>query len=98
MGDGLRKTTDKFLFGEDPSQRSELQAGLRDFSHGCFHFFGGVVNSICGNTQKANEDFKRCGDHFGGENLKQISKERRDRSSERKMQVVNAMNEPDTFN
>ena len=98
MGDAIRNYTDKYIFGEDPSERSSIQAGLRDLSHGCFHFIGGVVNSVAGNKEKADEDFQRCGDHFGGENLKQISKERRDRSSERKMQVVRAMNEPDTFN
>lgn len=95
MGDPLRGFTDKFLFGEDPSQRSTLQALGRDGSHGIFHFGRGVLNFICGNIQEANEDFKRSGDHFSGENLKQISEERRDRSADRRIMILKEMNEWD---
>ena len=91
----LRKNTDKFLFGEDPSQRSWSQAFLRDISHGTYHWFGGVKNLVFGDKQRADQDFKRAADHFGGENQKQISQERRNLSTERRILAIKACNEWD---
>lgn len=91
----LRTATDKFIFGEDPSQRSWRQAFFRDMSHGTYHWFGGVKNLMCGDKQRADEDFKRAADHFGGENQKQISQERRDLSAERWLIALKECNEWD---
>lgn len=87
MGDFIRKVTDKFIFGEDPEERSEIQAIGRDLSHTLWHAGGVVINSIFGNEEKAREDAKRCADHLLGENVKQISEERRNKSRERKNSI-----------
>ena len=84
MGDFIRKTTDKFIFGEDPSQRSEWQAIGRDITHSIYHAGGYALNTLFGNKEKAEEDARRCLDHLQGENLKQISEERRNKSRERR--------------
>ena len=87
MGDFIRKATDKFIFGEDPEERSEIQAVARDVTHAVWHAGGVIINSFCGNEEKAKEDAKRCVDHLQGENVKQISEERRNKSRERKNSI-----------
>ena len=84
MGDFIRKFTDKFIFGEDPKERNEIQAIARDATHAIYHAGGTVVNALIGNKEKAEQDAKRCADHLAGENRNQISEERRNRSRERR--------------
>ena len=84
MGDFIREKTDKYIFGEVPEERSEIQAIARDATHAIWHFAGSVKNSLFGNEEKAKQDANRFIDHLLGENVKQISEERRNKSRERK--------------
>ena len=71
---GIRTFTDDFIFGNNPENRNFIQAAGRDISHGFYHLGGAAFNFCTGNGDKAAEDLKRAGDHFGGENIKQINK------------------------
>ena len=76
-GDNLRKFTDKNIFGEDPAKRNPAQAITRDFVHGVYHTGSAINNFMKGNNQGVSQDLKRAGEHFSGENLKQIQKNKR---------------------
>ena len=74
MGDRLRKTTDKHIFGTDPKKRNIAQAVGRDATHAAYHGAKATVEAIKGNKQQAAKDMKRFKDHAKGENVRQRQK------------------------
>ena len=73
---GIRTWTDNHLFGKDAEKRNIVQAATRDFTHGVFHVGEAIGDCLTGKDPSQN--WKRAGDHFSGENIKQ----RKGKSSE----------------
>ena len=66
---GIRTWTDEHIFGKDPQNRNVVQAATRDFTHGVFHVGEAIGDFVTG--KDSSQNWKRAGDHFTGENIKQ---------------------------